>query len=161
MVCLFRRYNMCRSRMGCCTHTLLRLLGVSNRSSFHHCSMECMFSFEDGSEMEPVDNVRKQNTCINVPSSQTFKSEYTFQMSSFMTSILQFLSWYVRTCVQTDVSNLMDATFCCEHTGRDNYRLAKWRWWLGNRSSEYKPHMSMLGQPSCCCLQMLSSVQES
>jgi hypothetical protein len=36
------------------THALLHLLGISNRSSFHQCHMECMFSLEDGSETEMV-----------------------------------------------------------------------------------------------------------
>jgi hypothetical protein len=35
-------------------HTLLRLLGISNRSSFHQCPTERVFSFEDGSEMKTV-----------------------------------------------------------------------------------------------------------
>jgi hypothetical protein len=38
-------------------HTLLRLLGVSNRSSFHQCLTECMFSLEDGSEIETVPDI--------------------------------------------------------------------------------------------------------
>jgi hypothetical protein len=35
-------------------HTLLHLLGISNRSSFHQCPTECMFSLEDGSEIEAI-----------------------------------------------------------------------------------------------------------
>jgi hypothetical protein len=37
-------------------HTLLRLLGISNRFSFHQCPTECMFSFANGSEIETVPN---------------------------------------------------------------------------------------------------------
>jgi hypothetical protein len=37
-------------------HRLLRLLGISNRSSFHQCPTECRFSFENGSEVETVPN---------------------------------------------------------------------------------------------------------
>jgi hypothetical protein len=37
-------------------YTLLHLLGISNRSSFHQCHMECMFSFENGLENVTVSN---------------------------------------------------------------------------------------------------------
>jgi hypothetical protein len=37
-------------------HTLPRLLGISNQSSFHQCSTECMFSFENRSDIEVVSN---------------------------------------------------------------------------------------------------------
>jgi hypothetical protein len=33
-------------------HILLRLLGMSNLSSFHQCPTECMFSFENDPEIE-------------------------------------------------------------------------------------------------------------
>jgi hypothetical protein len=35
-------------------HTLLRLLGISNRPSFHQCPTECMLSLENDSEIETV-----------------------------------------------------------------------------------------------------------
>jgi hypothetical protein len=38
-------------------HILLCLLGISSKSSFHHCPMECMFNFENGSNTEAVPNV--------------------------------------------------------------------------------------------------------
>jgi hypothetical protein len=37
-------------------HTLLRLLGIPNRSSFQQCAMECTFSFENGPDIETVPN---------------------------------------------------------------------------------------------------------
>jgi hypothetical protein len=37
-------------------HTLLRLLGISNPSSFHQRPTECMFSFENGTDIEAVCN---------------------------------------------------------------------------------------------------------
>jgi hypothetical protein len=37
-------------------HTLLCLLGISDKSSFHQCSMECKFSFENGPDIEMVSN---------------------------------------------------------------------------------------------------------
>jgi hypothetical protein len=37
-------------------HALLRLLGVSNRSSFHQCSTEYMFSSENGRDIGTVSN---------------------------------------------------------------------------------------------------------
>jgi hypothetical protein len=38
-------------------HTPLRLLGISNWSSFHQCPIESMISFENGSGTETVSNV--------------------------------------------------------------------------------------------------------
>jgi hypothetical protein len=35
-------------------HTLLHLLGISNQSSSQQCPMECMFSFENGPDIEMV-----------------------------------------------------------------------------------------------------------
>jgi hypothetical protein len=35
-------------------YTQLRLLGISNRSSFHQCPTECTFSFEYGPDIETV-----------------------------------------------------------------------------------------------------------
>jgi hypothetical protein len=35
-------------------HTLLRLLGITSRSSFHQCPTECMFSFENGHDIETI-----------------------------------------------------------------------------------------------------------
>jgi hypothetical protein len=37
--------------------TLLHLLGISNRSSFHQCPTECLFSFENGPDIEMVPHV--------------------------------------------------------------------------------------------------------
>jgi hypothetical protein len=37
-------------------HILLRLLGISNRPSFHQCPTACMFSFENGRDIETVSN---------------------------------------------------------------------------------------------------------
>jgi hypothetical protein len=37
-------------------HTLLRLLGISNQSSFHQCPTKCMFTFENGPDIEAVSN---------------------------------------------------------------------------------------------------------
>jgi hypothetical protein len=42
--------------MGCCTHTLLHLLGISNWSSSHQCPTQCIFSFEYASDIETVPN---------------------------------------------------------------------------------------------------------
>jgi hypothetical protein len=39
-------------------HTLLRLLAIYKWSSFHHCVMECLFSFENGPEIETAPNAR-------------------------------------------------------------------------------------------------------
>jgi hypothetical protein len=36
--------------------TLLRLLGISNRSNFHQCPTECMFSTENALDIETVPN---------------------------------------------------------------------------------------------------------
>jgi hypothetical protein len=41
---------------GNTVHTFLRLLGISNRSSFHQCPTERMFSFENGPNSEAVPN---------------------------------------------------------------------------------------------------------
>jgi hypothetical protein len=38
-------------------YTLLRLLDISDWSSFHQCPMEGMFSFENGPDIEMVSNV--------------------------------------------------------------------------------------------------------
>jgi hypothetical protein len=37
-------------------HTVLHLLGISKWSSFHQCPKECMFSFENGPDIEMVSN---------------------------------------------------------------------------------------------------------
>jgi hypothetical protein len=37
-------------------HTLLRLLDIPNRPTFHQCPTECLFSFEDGPNIEAVPN---------------------------------------------------------------------------------------------------------
>jgi hypothetical protein len=34
--------------------TLILLLGMSDRPNFHQCPTECMFSLEDGSDIETV-----------------------------------------------------------------------------------------------------------
>jgi hypothetical protein len=52
---LFRRFNIWQNHTDI-VHTLLRLLGNSVRSSVHQCPTECMFSFENGPDIEAVSN---------------------------------------------------------------------------------------------------------
>jgi hypothetical protein len=37
-------------------YVLVHLLGISNRSSFHQCPMECILSFKNGFNIEVVPN---------------------------------------------------------------------------------------------------------
>jgi hypothetical protein len=46
---LFRRCNICHSRMGRCTHTA--------SSAGHQCPTECMFRLENSSETESLPDV--------------------------------------------------------------------------------------------------------
>jgi hypothetical protein len=48
---------ICHTHVRYCTHTLLRLLGISNRSSFHQCPTECVFNFENSLEIEMFPSV--------------------------------------------------------------------------------------------------------
>jgi hypothetical protein len=76
LICPMSYTYICHNHMKCCTHMDSHLLAISNWSSFHHCTKEGMFSFENGPDLETVYNspchdifYLKKNVCFSVAAS--------------------------------------------------------------------------------------------